>query len=214
MLNTVNLSGPPGIGTIAHQGCYSLEYLYLSGCGITEFDASGMNELNVLDLSDNPLVAFKANSTIFGAYPVEVNAADGGTFDAVCEDAGITVTALANDGMRFDGWYDVETGGVLSEELTFTMTEGTYIVEARFSEEQVVDPTPTPDPDDPTPTPDPDVTPGPDDPTPSPDPVEPTPSPDPSDPPKAGSATLLGLGIAALLSAGGIGIGYSRKKRR
>lgn len=206
MLNTVNLSGNPGIGTIALNGCNSLEYLYLSGCGITEFDASGLNELNVLDLSDNPLVAFMANS-------VEVNAADGGTFDAVCEDAGITLTALANDGMRFDGWYDVETGEVLSEELTFVMTEGVYTVEARFSEEQV-DPTPTPDPVDPTPTPDPDVTPGPDDPTPSPAPIEPTPSPAPSDPPKAGSATLIGLGIAALLSAGGIGIGYSRKKRR
>lgn len=214
MLNTVNLSGNPGIGTIALQGCYSLEYLYLSGCEITQFDASGMNELNVLDLSDNPLVDFKANSMVFGAYPLEVYVADGGTFDAVCNDTGIKVTALANDGMRFDGWYDIETGGYLSEEQTFVLTEGTYIVEARFSEGPVVDPTPTPDPIDPTPTPDPDVTPGPDDPTPSPDPVKPTPSPSPSDPPKAGSATLIGLGIAALLSAGGIGIGYSRKKRR
>lgn len=173
-----------------------------------------MNELNVLDLSDNPLVDFKANSMVFGAYPLEVYVADGGTFDAVCNDTGIKVTALANDGMRFDGWYDIETGGYLSEEQTFVLTEGTYIVEARFSEGPVVDPTPTPDPVDPTPTPDPDVTPGPDDPTPSPDPVKPTPSPSPSDPPKAGSATLIGLGIAALLSAGGIGIGYSRKKRR
>ncbi len=213
MLNMVNLSQNPGIG-VALNECYNLEYLYLSGCGINIFDANGMDGLNILDLSDNPLEAFRVNSEKFGVSPLEVYSPDGGTFDAVCRDGGVTLTAFADDGMRFDGWVDIEAEEVLSEEQTLVLTEGTYIVEARFSEEQVVDPTPTPDPVDPTPTPDPDVTPDPADPTPTPDPVEPTPSPDPSDPPKAGSATLIGLGIAALVSAGGIGIGYSRKKRR
>lgn len=75
---------------------------------------------------------------------------------------------------------------------------------------------PTPEPEDPTPVPE-DPTPEPGDPTPSPDPADPTPTPapeDPDDPPKAGSASLIILGIAAIASAAGMaGVAVLKKRR-
>ena len=73
---------------------------------------------------------------------------------------------------------------------------------------------PTPTPEQPTPEPE-DPTPAPEDPTPTPAPVDPTPAPvDPDDPPKAGGASLIILGAAAIASAAGMAGAAILKKRR
>ncbi len=100
-----------------------------------------------------------------------------------------------------------------------------YIDEPAHSTPTPSEPTPTPEAPTPTPelptTPEPgDPTPEPGDPTPepgdpTPEPGEPTPAPaDPDDPPKAGGASLIVLGIAAIASVAGMAGAAVLKKRR
>lgn len=123
----------------------------------------------------------------------------------------INVYATPDDVDSFCSEFEGAGWEYIDEPSTPTPEPPTPTPELPTPSPEPVDPTPSPEPVDPTPSPEPV------DPTPSPEPVDPTPTPapvDPDDPPKAGGASLIILGIAAIASAAGMAGAAVLKKRR
>lgn len=81
------------------------------------------------------------------SYNVYVEAQEGGTVSGgakgIAENTEITVTAEADKGYTFAGWYDAVTGTKVSDnaEYTFAVTENTALT-AQFTKNEEPDPEP------------------------------------------------------------------------
>lgn len=116
------------------------------------------------------------------------------------------ISARANDGYTFIGWFDAD-GNLVSEEEELTYTEAGLTIDltAKF-EESAVDPTeepvePTEEPVEPTETPvEPTEAPG-----------EPTPEPTTPPTPSTGAFSIAGIGIMTIIAGAGIAVAKKRK---
>ena len=81
-------------------------------------------------------------------YTVTANAETGGTVSGggeVAEDENITLTATADEGYTFDGWYDGDTKVCDTAEFVVTNVTANKTYTAKFTKNQIVEPDPEPE---------------------------------------------------------------------
>ncbi len=81
-------------------------------------------------------------------YTITALADDGGTVSGggeVADGGNITLTATANEGYTFDGWYDGDTKVCDATEFTVTNVTANKTYTAKFTKNQIVEPDPEPE---------------------------------------------------------------------
>ena len=94
--------------------------------------------------SDNRIV----NGLKPQTYTVTANAETGGTVSGggtVLDDESITLTATADEGYTFDGWYDGDTKVCDTAEFVVTNVTANKTYTAKFTKNQIVEPDPEPE---------------------------------------------------------------------
>lgn len=107
-------------------------------CDTAEFTVENVTE-------DKTYTAKFAKNAV--SYTITALADDGGTVSGggtVAEGGSITLTATANDGYTFDGWYDGNTKVCDTAEFTLSNITADKTYTAKFTKNQVIDPDPEP----------------------------------------------------------------------
>ena len=102
------------------------------------------NLLNYKWASDNRTVTFTDKSS----FIITANAQTGGIVSGggeVAEGSSITLTAAANEGYTFDGWYDGETKVCDTAEFVVSNVTANKTYTAKFTKNQIVEPEPEPE---------------------------------------------------------------------
>ena len=125
-----------------------------AGSGTGAFYAFSQTDTTVVGATKN-LTAYdwaSDNRTVTGlqpnTYTVTANAETGGTVSGggeVAEGSSITLTAAANDGYTFDGWYDGETKVCDTAEFVVSNVTSNKTYTAKFTKNQVIEPEPEPE---------------------------------------------------------------------
>ena len=96
---------------------------------------------------DKTYTAKFTKNIVYYTISAEVGTAGGGTVSGggeVAEGGSITLTAVANDGYTFEGWYDGDTKVCDTAEFVVETVTADKTYTAKFTKNQVVDPTPEP----------------------------------------------------------------------
>ena len=227
----LDISGNP-IKTIDLSGIPTVEQLFVNDTEITQLDLSAntnimlfdmdyMNEIALVsnysnDNCDLPLYPCNIGLTQNGggAVKLKLNAEEdetSGLWPLPYINSSAVISARANSGFAFEGWFDA-SGALVStdEELTLTDAALTLDLEARFkTSDSPVTPEPTEEPTD-NPTDNPTDTPT-DNPTDNPTDAPATPVPTNPPAPATGAFSLAAFGLAAV--AAGVGAVLCAKRR-
>ena len=125
-----------------------------AGSGTGAFYAFSQTDTTVVGATKN-LTAYdwaSDNRTVTGlqpnTYTVTAIAETGGSVSGggeVAEGSSITLTAAANDGYTFDGWYDGETKVCDTAEFVVSNVTANKTYTAKFTKNQIVEPEPEPE---------------------------------------------------------------------
>ena len=108
-------------------------------CDTAEFTVENVTE-------DKTYTAKFAKNAV--SYTITALADDGGTVSGggeVADGGNITLTATANEGYTFDGWYDGDTKVCDATEFTVTNVTANKTYTAKFTKNQIVEPDPEPE---------------------------------------------------------------------
>ena len=108
-------------------------------CDTAEFTVENVTE-------DKTYTAKFAKNAV--SYTITALADDGGTVSGggeVAEDENITLTATADEGYTFDGWYDGDTKVCDTAEFVVTNVTANKTYTAKFTKNQIVEPDPEPE---------------------------------------------------------------------
>ena len=116
------------------------QYHYLAQCSVitpTEIVGATKNLLNYDWTKEKRTVTFTDNA----AYTITAAAEDGGTVSGggtVLDGESITLTASANEGYTFEGWYDGDAKVCETEEFVIEDADGDKTYTAKFTEKTAV----------------------------------------------------------------------------
>ena len=110
-------------------------------CDTAEFVVSNVTE-------DKTYTAKFAKNAVSYTITAEVGTDGGGTVSGggkAADGSSITITAAANDGYTFDGWYDGDTKVCDTAEFVVTNVTANKTYTAKFTKNQIVEPDPEPE---------------------------------------------------------------------